>query len=271
MIMSASRRTDIPSCHAQWFMERVREGTVQVSNPMNPKQTRLLELSPEAVDCIVFWTKDPRPLLPFLDELDARGFRYYFQFTLTPYDRTIEPNLRPKREILRTFLALSARLGPERVCWRYDPVILNRDLDEAYHLSAFEKLCRVLSGRTKSCTISFVDYYQKLRRKYENGLLRTILPEEMKRIASGFVRAAVPHGIAVRACCEQIDLSSCGVLPASCIDLQLAEKCAGHTIQIPQDKNQRPLCNCAASIDIGSYDTCSHGCVYCYANKMNKR
>lgn len=129
MILSASRRTDIPCYYSEWFMNRIRAGYVLTRNPMNHAQLSLISLSPDAVDCIVFWTKDAKKMLPHLNELDRIGYKYYFQFTLTPYNKTIEKNLRDKMEIEDTFIELSKKIGKERVIWRYDPIILNETLD----------------------------------------------------------------------------------------------------------------------------------------------
>ena len=131
MILSVSRRTDIPGRYADWFMNRIRAGFVLTQNPVHPAQVQRLPPSKDTVDCIVFWTKDAAPLLPYLDELDRLGYAYYFQFTLTPYPHALEPGLRPKREIVQTFRALSERVGRERIVWRYDPILCTARYDAA--------------------------------------------------------------------------------------------------------------------------------------------
>jgi hypothetical protein len=263
MILSASRRTDIPAFYAQWLINRLRAGYLLTRNPFNAAQVRRIELCPSLIDCIVFWTKDPAPMLPFLDELDAMGYPYLFQFTLTPYDRQIERHLRPKEEILRTFLALAQRLGPGRVFWRYDPIILNHGITTQDHLRDFTSLCDRLRGHTPGVTISFVDLYPKLK----TPLLREITADEMAEISAAFSAIAGERGLSIRACCEKTDLTPYGIRPASCIDREAIESLCGHAISAKPDKNQRPGCGCVASVDIGAYNTCQNGCVYCYASR----
>jgi len=262
MILSASRRTDIPAFYSEWFENRLRAGYLFTRNPFNFSQVRKIELSPSYIDCIVFWTKDPFPMLPLLDKLDAFGYRYYFQFTLTPYGAEIEKNLRPKKEIIRTFIALSNRLGRNRVFWRYDPIILNDAFSIDYHINNFKNLCEKLCEHTNSVTVSFVDLYKKSK----TPLIREITNDETIRISMAFSGIAKHYGLPVRACCEQIDLTPYGITRASCIDPKTAESLCGHAISEKPDKNQRPGCGCASSVDIGAYNTCKNACVYCYAN-----
>ncbi|MCL2513679.1 MAG: DUF1848 domain-containing protein [Oscillospiraceae bacterium] len=262
MVLSASRRTDIPAFYPEWLMNRLRAGYVCARNPFNPSQVRKIEFSPELIDCIVFWTKDLARLLPFLDEIDAMCYKYYFQFTLTPYGRQIERNLRPKGEIIRTFTALGKRLGRDRVFWRYDPIILNENLSVDCHINNFTDLCEQLYEYANSVTISFVDLYKKI----ESPLIREITDGEIAEISAAFSKIAAEYGLPVKACCEKTDLSPCGIYPASCIDRETAEKLCGHKINAEPDKNQRPGCGCAERVDIGAYNTCGNGCVYCYAN-----
>lgn len=262
MILSASRRTDIPCWFAPWFTNRIRAGTVLTRNPMNPAQLFRIPLSPDLIDCIVFWTKDPQNMLPHLDLLDRFGYCYYFQFTITPYGHDLEPGLRRKPEIIETFHALSASIGRSRVLWRYDPIILNERMDISWHREQFSRMCEELAPHTRRVTISFVDHYAKLR----TDLIRTISLSEMEELAGHLSETAHSCGLDICACCESIELAKFGVRQAACIDRELIESLCGCPLSLPKDANQRPGCGCAASIDIGAYDTCQNGCVYCYAN-----
>ena len=159
MIISASRRTDIPAYYADWFCNRIREGYVCVRNPMNFHQVSRIDLSPDVVDGIVFWTKNPLPLMARLEEL--RGYTFYFQFTLTPYGKDVEPCVPSKNDvILPAFQELSRRVGPERVIWRYDPILFTNRYTMDYHITFFSQLARRLEGYTRKCIISFVDLYR---------------------------------------------------------------------------------------------------------------
>lgn len=261
--MSVSRRTDIPCYYSEWFMNRVRAGYAFARNPMNSAQLKRVNLAPEEVDAFVFWTKHARNMLKHLDELDARGYSYYFQHTLTPYDAQIERNLAPKQEIIADFIELSRRAGAERVVWRYDPIILNGMMGAEYHRERFAYLADALYKYTHAVTISFVDVYAKLN----TPLVRRILPEEMAEVSGIIGELARARGLNAAACCEDMDLSAYGIGRASCIDRARIERITGRDLSAGADKNQRAGCGCAQSVDIGAYDTCLNGCVYCYANK----
>lgn len=267
MILSASRRTDIPHYYSKWFMNRIRAGFAYVRNPMNHASLRRVPLSPDIVDCIVFWTKDPQPLLPYLDELDARGYRYYFQFTLTPYDRDTERALRDKSAITDTFLSLSERLGKERVVWRYDPILFTGTYNLDYHCKAFSSLCGKLAGHADTVTVSLVDSYKKLGKQPS---YRAPNEAETAALASFMVQTATQKNMRVVACCEEKLLHSYGIEPAHCIDKTRIERICGVPLTIAPDKNQRPGCGCFESVDIGAYDTCAGDCVYCYANRSHE-
>lgn len=260
MILSASRRTDIPAFYTPWLINRLKEGYVITRNPFNPNQVSRISLSPALVDCIVFWTKDPGPMLQSLEWLDR--YHYYFQFTLTPYDKSIEPNLRDKRDLLETFVTLSKRLGKERVLWRYDPILLRGRYTLAYHKQAFRRMCERLCRYTETVTISFVDCYKKIKTN-----LRELEKEEILDLGRFFGEIGREYGLKVRTCCETVDLSAYGIQKGRCIDPELIERICGGRLEISRDKNQRPACGCCESIDIGAYDTCVHGCAYCYATK----
>lgn len=262
MILSASRRTDIPCYYSEWFMNRIRAGYVLTRNPINHAQISRLPLSPDIVDCIVFWTKDAVNMLPHLDELDSFGYNYYFQFTLTPYGKDIEQNLRSKADIEDTFIELSKRIGKECVVWRYDPIILNDDLDIEYHKTEFFRMCKKLSTFTDVVTVSYVDMYSKLK----TSLIRPITSGEIAELSGYIGLIAKKCGLRIVVCCENDDLMKFGIEQSSCIDKDRVEKVCGCTLYIKTDKNQRQGCGCVESIDIGAYNTCMNGCVYCYAN-----
>jgi hypothetical protein len=265
MIISASRRSDIPAFHGEWFMDCLRAGEVFVKNPVNKTQVSRVDLSPGAVDCFVFWTKNPAPFLRFLDELDDRGYPYYVQFTLTPYGRDLEPNLPEKQALLDTFCRLSERLGRERVLWRYDPVILSPRYDCSFHARQFEEFCRVLEGKTEKCVISFVDSYGFLKKDFEELGIRELTAAEITGIAGALGPAAEKYGLALASCCEKADLGGCNIARNRCIDAELINRVFGLRLLYKKDPGQRRHCLCSASRDIGAYHSCLYGCRYCYA------
>lgn len=265
MILSVSRRTDIPAFYAEWFFQRIREGFLYVRNPMNPRQVSRIGLSPEVVDCIIFWSKNPAPMLERLDEL--REYPFYFQFTLTGYGRDIEPGLPDKRkEVIGTFQKLSEKVGKERVVWRYDPILVNDRYTMEYHWKAFEEIAGCLKGYTEKVVISFVDFYAKTLRNTKDLYIKSLSREEMKEIAEEMAQIAKSCGLVIETCAEQINLQDVGIRHGSCIDKKQIEKIAGCSLSVEKDKNQREACGCCESIDVGAYNTCRNGCRYCYAN-----
>ncbi|WP_461257862.1 DUF1848 domain-containing protein [Treponema sp. R80B11-R83G3] len=267
MIISASRRTDIPSYYSEWFFNRIKEKIVYIRNPFNIRQISAINLDSEFVDCIVFWSKNPKPMIDNLNLL--KDYKFYFQFTLTPYEPDIEARLPPKLEIIETFKKLSDIIGPQKVIWRYDPILINNKYSAAYHIDKFEKLAGVLKGYTEKVTISFIDFYKKIAENIKLLEITEISPEEKNIIAQNFSEIARNNNFSIDTCAENIDLSGYGITHARCIDDRLISKITGNNLQIEKDKNQRLECGCVKSIDIGEYNSCSNGCVYCYANHNN--
>ncbi|MDF2500255.1 MAG: hypothetical protein K0Q77_969 [Anaerosporomusa subterranea] len=265
MIISASRRTDIPAFYSEWFIKRLREGFAYIKNPRNSQRIASVQLNADVVDCIVFWTKNTQPMLSQLDTIDTMGYPYYFQFTITPYDEQVEKGLPAKSEIMETFKRLSDKIGRHRVVWRYDPIIVNEQLSVQYHFDMFGKMCDILGGYTNKCTFSFIDLYAKMQKSAKGIVDSEVNTLNINQIAQGFSAIAKGHSLELATCSELIDLSSYGIAHASCIDQAMIEDVIGCSIRAKKDTNQRLDCACMDSIDIGAYDCCSHGCVYCYA------
>lgn len=265
MIVSVSRRTDIPARYSEWFMNRVREGFALVPNPRNTKQVRRVSLLPQDVDGFVFWTKNPAPMLPYLRELEA--FAYYFQVTVTPYGWDAEPRIPDKDEfVIPAMLRLSDIIGPERVMWRYDPILLSGRYPKEFHYEAFARMAARLSGHVDRCTISFLDMYRNTARNAGELGLMPISEGDMLEMAEQFAGIAKEYAIPLAACAEPLDFSRFGIARAACVDPAILSKVSGRPIDMKRDRNQRPECGCARSVDIGAYNTCPNGCKYCYAN-----
>ncbi len=264
MIISASRRTDIPAYYSEWFFNRIKEKTACVRNPVNMRQISKINLAPDALDCIVFWTKNPKPMLEKLCLL--KEYAYYFQFTLNPYEQDIETNLPPKNKIIETFKKLSDKTGKEKIIWRYDPVLINSKYNIQYHIDNFEKIAAALKNYTEKVTFSFIDFYKKIAENIKAINAAVITTEEKNIIADNFSKIAKENNFAIDTCAEDIDLSKYGITHARCVDDRLIAKINGTGFTTEKDKNQRIECGCVKSIDIGEYNSCSNGCVYCYAN-----
>ena len=266
MIISASRRTDIPAFYSDWFLNRISEGYVVTKNPFNVNQLTKLRLDPSVVDAIVFWTKNSAPMISRVSELSGKGFIYYFQFTLTPYGTDIEPGLPAKEELIDIFGRLSDRIGRERVIWRYDPIFFSEKYTAEWHINKFEKYSAALKSYTRKVIFSFLDMDYKNTKHISEIGIRSGSTEEKNHIAKVLAKIAHSFNMRIETCAEAIELEKYGITHGKCIDDKLIEELHGCPLLISKDKNQRQICGCVASVDIGIYNTCSHVCTYCYAN-----
>ena len=249
-------------------MERLKAGELLVRNPMNPRMVSQIRLLPDLIGCIVFWTKTPEPFMPYLDKMESLGFnRYYFHITLTPYGKDMEPNIPPKDAILDAFARLSQRIGTERVIWRYDPIILNDSYSIDYHLDQFQKYSETLSNYTTKCVMSFVDQYSYLSSDFEKHGIGELQIESIEKLIAGMSAIANSKSMTLASCFEAIDLEKYGIIRNRCIDGALIQRLFGVTTALNKDPAQRKGCLCTASRDIGAYNTCGHGCIYCYARR----
>ena len=265
MILSASRRTDIPTFYSEWFINRIKEGFFYVRNPMNIRQVSRIDISPELVDCIVFWTKNPIPMIPKLDEL--KDYKYYFQYSLTSYGKDIEKNLPDKKtKLIPAFRELSEKLGKKRVIWRYDPILFNETYTPEYHLSAFKQIAEALKGSTEKCVISFVDIYRKNKKNLAELQVEDDDTEGLREFAKKLYDIATVNDMKLATCAEEIELADIGIEHNSCIDKNVIEEITGYKLNVKKDPVQREECRCVVSVEMGSYNTCGNGCRYCYAN-----
>ncbi len=280
MIISASRRTDIPAFYGEWFMSRIRAGYFLRVNPINKKQQKAISLLPENVDCFVFWSKNPSPFLKYLGALDQKGYKYYFQYTLNDYPLIFEPRVPDLAARTKTFKQLSDKVGPARVVWRYDPIIISNQTSVDYHIRRFAKLTAMLGKYTRRVTISFLDMYGKVNAKLNkfeqlNKLVgeNITAPENKEKLIllvrslSSIARAA---GLEIQTCAENVDLAEYGIHHGKCLDPELINKTFGLSLNIKKDPAQRPECLCATGVDMGFYDTCKYNCSYCYATISEK-
>lgn len=267
MIISASRRTDIPAFYAEWFINRLKEGFALVPNPYNPKMISRVSLDPAVVDCMVFWTKNPEPLMGRLGEL--RDYKYYFQYTLNPYGSDAERKLPPLKARIETFKRLSDTIGKEKVIWRYDPLFTNGKYNVGFHKEAFAEIAYELRDHTETCMLGFIDHYYHIRQAVGALDIRPLQPAEIEEMAISFRETISKYPVLLNTCTVKVDLRHLGIPSGLCIDKGLVERIAGYPISARKDKNQRDICNCIESIDIGTYESCLNGCIYCYAIKGN--
>jgi hypothetical protein len=278
MIISASRRTDIPAFYADWFIRRIRAGYCLVTNPFNSQQVQRVSLLPDDVDCIVFWTRNPRPLFHHLAELDALGFRYYFQYTLMNNPSSFDSySPRPPGSVA-TFHQLASLLGAQRVIWRYDPIVLSQATPVAWHLDTYARLAGELAGATRRSVISIMDPYPKIQKRMEalaaeGARLHSLNQSEPQYgdLMSGLAAAATANGMEITSCAEEQQVQRFGITPGKCIDDRLITTVFGIEVGHAKDPSQRKACGCVVSKDIGTYDTCLFGCSYCYATSSFAR
>ena len=288
VVISASRATDIPAFFAEWFANRLQAGYCAWVNPFNAQQRMYVSFACTRV--FVFWSKNPKPLLRYLPLLDERGLGYYFQYTLNDYDAEgLEPGVAPLEQRMRTFLELADKLGPQRVVWRFDPLIAGPGLPPEELLARIHRLALRLRGATHKLVFSFADI--AAYRKVQNNLkksgtdYRELTLAEMHTIAQGLQQLQRETGLQVSSCSERIDLQAYGITHNRCVDDALMAELFPHDRALmqalgrgqedlfgmggasaPKDPGQRTECGCIVSKDIGSYDTCPHLCTYCYAN-----
>lgn len=253
-------------------MNRIEAGFCTVLNPFNPKQESEVSLLPGDVDAIVFWTRNPAPLFPHLRALDDRGYSYYFLYTLLAYPGELEPNGIPEADSIETFRRLADMIGPERAIWRYDPIVLSSVTDIDFHHRTFQRLAESLRGSTSRCIISLVDSYKHTEARLCSLGQRGIgfvhqTDAVLARLLPRLAEIGATNRIPVSSCAEEKDMSSYGIVPGKCIDDDFIRTTFGREVSHRKDPGQRTACRCVESRDIGAYDTCSRGCLYCYATR----
>jgi len=264
-IISASRRTDIPAFYSPWLMNRIRAGYCYYPNPVNPAKFYRVSLLKEDVSGIVFWTRHPAPLMPYLPELERAGFPYYFQYTVIGYPENIDGRSPPVETAIKNFLALSDDIGPNRVVWRYDPIILNTRITEEWHRNNFSRLADAIGSAAHHLVISIVDPYMKTKRRLgsaENGVCYDI--SAYTDLLNWIASEAADRKLHVESCAE-MSLHVPGIASGRCVDAHLLDIISGHESSSLKLHKQREGCLCHYSVDIGVNNTCGFGCTYCYA------
>lgn len=258
-------------------MNRIRAGYCDVPNPFNPKQVSHVSLKSPDVSAIVFWTRDPKPIIKYLPELDSLGYKYYFHYTILGYPANIDPKSPTVDAAVNTFRRLSDIIGKDRVIWRYDPILLSNETPTEWHINKLSMLIDRLKTHTKRLVISFIDPYRKtkIRMDKETGENFHLSPEAFDPsayygLAEWLGSAAAEAGLKVFSCAEEADLGKFGIRHGSCVDGALVGRITGADIALRKDPSQRKLCGCVISKDIGVNNTCLFGCRYCYATSSAK-
>ena len=278
MIISISRRCDIPRFAFGWFLEKLEAGFVDVKNPFNPRQIRRVSLLPpapgrapdESAEVFAFWTRDPASIAGHAEGLEQRGYRFYVMTTLTAYPRVLEPNVPAAADVIQAMKNLAQKITADRVIWRYDPIFLSDVTDFGFHCRNFAHLAAQLNGSAKRVIVSLYDEYAAAERRLaaleRSGALKR-MPQPAgpaaRELLAELALIARAEGMEIQSCAEE-DLSDLGIPGGACIDGEYISRL--FSIKMPgRDRGQkRPLCRCSQSVDIGSYGHCPAGCVYCY-------
>ncbi len=282
LILSASRATDIPAFYAKQFMKSLKRGYLYWTNPFNNKKSLI---SFKDTQLIVFWSKNPKPLMPFLYEIDELEIGYYFNFTLNDYEKEgFEPNLPPLQRRIETFTELSERIGAEKVIWRFDPVMISKSQNVDAAIDKIERIASQLKNYTKKLVFSFVDdNYRKVQNKLKaNNIQLVDFDVNTKQLfVERLTKRLTAYRLEMATCAEELNFNSYGIRPNKCIDNELIKSVFNSNSKLVEfikelesknrikDKGQRKYCQCMVSKDIGRYNTCGFSCVYCYAMLKN--
>ncbi len=265
MIIDTGNRTDIPAFYSKWFMNRIREGFVMVRNPYDPDQVTRYRLDPEVVDVLQFCTKNPGPMVEHLDEL--KDFRMFWYVTITPYGKSIEPNVPDKRLVIESFKRVSEHVGKHAMSWRYDPIFISDTYSVDYHIDAFERMATELEGYTEQAVISFIDLFEKTKKNFPEA--REVAREDRLAIGEAFAETGRRHGMTIRTCLEGTELAQFGIDVSGCMAQHVVEHAIGEKLIVPKTRHILE-CDCIMGNDIGAYNSCAHFCKYCYANYDKK-
>lgn len=268
MIINTGGRTDTVQYYTDWLLCRFAEGYVLTRNPLFPHKVNRYELDPDKVDCVVFCSKNYKPILPRLHEITDR-FNTYFHYTITAYGKEIEPGVPSIEESIKTLIELSKQVGRKRIAWRYDPVLLTKEYTIQRHLETFERMAQVIAPYIDRCIFSFVEMYKKLEINMPE--LLPLSQQDMDTLAQGLGAIAQKYGFFIQTCGTNGDFTRYGIHSSGCMTLDILGDANGIVFKDLKHKGMRQGCHCIESRDIGAYDTCMNGCKYCYANKNPRK
>ena len=257
MVLMVSGRTDIIAFYTKWFMNRYKEGYVDVRNPFYQKMVSRIYF--KDVDLIMFCTKNPIPIIPYLKDIHHKVL---FHVTLTPYHKDIEPNIPPKGEIIEAIKKISKIIGKDNLYVRYDPVFISSKYTTKYHVKSFDNMCNLLSGYVKHVIISFLDEYKNTVKNKSTIKYLKMSEKDYEIIGKSFYEIASKNGMTLQTCFEEKTLTEYGFIKRQCLTKELAYELTGKKYKLWQARK----CGCIEMADIGTYNSCRHLCKYCYAN-----
>lgn len=268
MIINTGGRTDTVQFYTEWLLKRFEEGYVMSRNPLFPNKVARYELTPDKIDCVVFCSKDYRPILNDITKITER-FNTYFHYTITAYGKDVEPRVPSIEQSIETLKELSSIVGKQRIAWRYDPILLTEKYSIQTHLDTFERIVKEILPYVDRCIFGFVEMYVKL-----SVNMPEIIPltnEDMDKLSKGLGEISKRNGLTIQTCGTNGDYTKYGIQRSGCMTLEMLGKANGVEFKQLKHKGMRPGCSCIESRDIGAYDTCMNGCKYCYANTNPKK
>lgn len=260
MILNVSGRTDVVAFYSNWFINRYKEGFIDVRNPFNPKLVSRINF--KDVDLILFCTKNPTPII---DKLSLIKIPIIFHITITPYKKDIEPNVIDKTDIIEGVKKISKIIGKDNVVVRYDPIFISDKYNIDYHIRAFDRLCKCLNGYVNKIIVSFLDDYKNVRKNKKILQYKTLTSKDYELIGKNFSKSANANSMTVQTCFEDKTLVEYGFIKGECLSHELAFKLTGKAYPNWTARKEKK-CNCVKMVDIGVYNSCRHFCKYCYAN-----
>ena len=264
MIINTGSRTDTVQYYTEWLLKRFEEGFVYSRNPLFPDKVTKYELNPDVVDCIIFCSKNYEPILPYIKGITEK-FNTYFHYTITAYDKDIEPNVPDIEKSIETLIKLSELVGQQRIAWRYDPILLTEKYTKILHYKTFNHIAEKISPYIDRCIFSFVEMYKKLETNMPEIILLT--PKDKTEIARNIGAIAKKHNMIIQTCATDENYEQYGILTSGCLTADILGRANNVKFKKLKHSGNRKNCNCMESRNIGDYDTCPNGCKYCYANQ----
>ena len=264
MIINTGSRTDTVQYYSNWLLNRFKDGFVYSRNPLFPNKITKYELNPKVLDCVVFCSKNYEPILKRLTEITDK-FNTYFYYTITAYDKDIEPNVPNIKESIETLIKLSKIVGKQRIAWRYDPILLTEKYTKETHYETFDYMAKNLSPYIDRCVFSFVEMYKKLKTNMPEIILLT--EKDKNEIAKNIGLIAKKYNMTIQTCATIENYEKYNILKSGCITSDILGKANNIKFKKFRHTGNRKGCRCIDNRNIGDYDTCPNGCKYCYANQ----
>lgn len=264
MIVNVGGRTDIVNYYSEWLMNRINDGFAYSRNPLFQNNVSKISLKPEDVDCFIFCSKNYKPMLKYMKEINEK-YRIICHYTITAYDKDVEPNVPTIEESIKTLIELFKIVGKEKVLWRYDPILLTKKYTIEMHLETFKQMAKQINPYVQRCIFSFVEMYKKL--DYNMPEIIPLTREDKIKILNSFGKIAKKYNLYTQTCGTDENNEKYGIHTSGCTTVEILEQANQVKYKNVKAKPMRKGCHCIPSRDIGAYDTCLNGCKYCYANK----